>query len=138
MKSKSNGYDKYPLPCLLYDSECTMCTRFKQALERIPGADSITKVSIHNNEIYTYFPSLDPAQCNQEVHLIDEDENILSGAEVITYLAKKFPGVKKIAWLLETNVGKKSLDYFYKMVSKYRNSSLNKCPSCKDKNKKMY
>ena len=48
-------HKKHPLPVLLYDSECVLCNRFKQALEHVSGAEILTMVSIHEDEIYNEF-----------------------------------------------------------------------------------
>lgn len=121
----------FHLPLLLFDSECAMCTRFKMALERLPGSDQINMVSIHEKEIYEKFTFLDPKDCHDTVHLIDESEKLHKGPEVVEYLVTIIPGIKKISWLVQTDTGKKALEFFYDTVNKYRKSKLNRCPSCK-------
>ena len=97
----------------------------------MPGTEKITKVSIHEEGIFTFLKELNKEDCFREVHLIDERGNIIKGPDVITYLAKDFPGVSKIAWLLESQMGKTATKVFYNAVNKYRESLLNRCPKCK-------
>jgi len=123
---------KYWLPILVYDSECTMCLRFKQGIDRLEGNEKINKISIHDQEIYQAFPDLDPEKCKIAIHFIDQDRNIYMAGEAVTKLAHYLPGVAKFAWLAETGVGKKAVDYFYDMARKYRESLLNRCPKCKN------
>jgi glyoxylase-like metal-dependent hydrolase (beta-lactamase superfamily II) len=64
--------------------------------------------------------------------LIDENGKVHKGPEVIQYLAHFFPTISKLAWMLETDVGKKALDFFYQKVNDIRNSQINSCEKCKD------
>lgn len=118
------------LPVLFYDDQCTLCLRFKMALDRLPGTDSISKMSIHDDEVYRIFPNLKKDECEKVVHLIDEKNTVLKGPEVITYLLEKFPGVEKFAWLLESNMGQKAIQFFNKIVENYREELQNDCPGC--------
>ena len=122
---------KYSLPILVYDHKCTLCQRFGLSLDRLPGTDKITKVSIHDKEIFEQFPKLDKEQCDEQIHLIIEDGTILQGPEVLQSLIERFPGTSKFAWLLDNEMGKKAITYFYGMAQKYRESLLNRCDDCK-------
>ena len=125
----NNNILKTSLPILLYDSECSLCRRFKTALENISN-NEIQIISIHNEDIYKSFPSLNPVECNKEIHLIIDHENILKGKDTINYLIKLFPGVKKFSWLIESNMGKKTTDLFYNFINKRRAVLHNRCSNC--------
>lgn len=118
-------------PILLYDSECTLCNRFKLTLEKLDTDHRIEYITIHNNETYQKYPELDKEECNKVIHLIDEKGVIHKGPEVIEYLLKFFPSVSKFAWLLDNEMGKKAIDFFYQKVNDIRNSDFNKCNKCK-------
>ncbi len=124
-------HKKHPLPVLLYDSECVLCNRFKQALEHVSGAEILTMVSIHEDEIYNEFPFLSKEECHENLHIIDENGNIHIAGDAITYLTHKFPVVKNFAWLAETGMGKRAVDFFYQMANKYRQYSSKECEGCK-------
>ncbi|MFZ4712524.1 MAG: thiol-disulfide oxidoreductase DCC family protein [Bacteriovoracaceae bacterium] len=119
-------------PLLIYDSECTLCTRFKQTVERLDSAHKLNFSSIHQEEIYSQFPNLKKEDCHKIIHLIDENGKIHQGPEVIQYMAHIIPSISKFAWMLDTDVGKKALDFFYQKVNDIRNSQLNSCEKCKD------
>lgn len=123
--------DQYQ-PTLFYDPECTLCLRFKQALDRIPGTDRIQKLSIHEDETFKKFPQLNREECEKEIHLIDGQGNILKGDDVIKYLISQFPGVRKFSWLLESKMGQKALEYFNTVAKKSRESLRKRCPACKN------
>lgn len=118
------------LPLLVYDDQCSLCLRFKTALDRLPGTDVICKISVHDQRVYDLYPELNKEECLKEVHLIDQNHKILKGVEVITFLLEQFPGVEKFAWLLESNMGQKALGFFNKIIESYREELQKDCPSC--------
>ena len=122
------------LPLLVYDSECSLCLRFTQALQRLPGTAHINKISIHEENLYKNFPDLSKEECHKVVHLIIEDKTILAGAQVLEYLIERFPGVSKFAWLIESNMGRKTIDYFHKVANKCRQSLIKRCSTCNNDN----
>lgn len=126
--SKKNNYE---LPLLLYDDECSFCMRFKGALEKLDAQNMLHYVSIHEKEVYEEFPFLDIKECYDTIHLLAEDHKVYKGPEVIGQLLANFPGVKKFAWLLESEIGKKTLDLFYTSLNELRKSKLNTCSNCK-------
>lgn len=127
--------EKLPdLPLLIYDSECTLCVRFTQALKRLPGTSDINTVSIHEEKIYEEYPALKKEECHQVVHLILQDGKIIAGPEVLEYLVEQFPGVSKFSWLIESNMGKKTIDYFHKVANKCRQSLIKRCSTCNNSN----
>jgi len=119
-------------PILIYDQECTMCSRFKQALENLPGSKEINFIPLQDNEVFKQYSVLDPLACADSVHLLVDKDTILVGPEVVQHLIKIIPGISKISWLLEKEAGKKAVDFFYQSINKYRKSKWNPCPKCKD------
>lgn len=117
---------------LFYDSECSLCLRFKQALDRIPGTSNVQKVSIHEPNAFANHPKLSKEQCEKEVHLVDENGNVLVGDEVIEYLISKFPGVEKFSWLLESGMGQKAVEYFNTIAKLTRETLRKRCSTCKN------
>ena len=120
----------YKLPILIYDGECSLCCRFKDSLKNLHGTEGILAVSIYDEKIYEAFPDLDKEACEQVVHYITKDNVILSGAEAIEHLIKLFPLVNKFSWLIETDMGKKAVNYFHNMTNKYRQVLKRKCATC--------
>jgi predicted DCC family thiol-disulfide oxidoreductase YuxK len=124
--------DDFKAPLLIYDSECSLCVRFTEALRRLPGTSHINKMSIHEEKLYEYYPSLNKEECQKVVHLLLENGDILEGPKVIEYLIEQFPGVSKFSWLIESEVGQKTIDYFHKVANKARQSLIKRCPTCKN------
>ena len=123
---------KYHLPLVLYDPDCPLCLRFKQGLEFLDK--DLCFVSAREDLIYQEFPELSRQACLEKVHLITSERQIVVGAEVVDYLAQRLPGVSKLAWLLDTDKGKKVKDYFFQKVEELRelsqkqDSDCNQCP----------
>ena len=120
------------LPILIYDQECTMCNRFKQALENLPGSRDINFIPLQNEDIFKKYSILDPLKCADSVHLLVEENKVLVGPEVIEHLVKIIPGISKLSWLLDKEAGKKAVGLFYKSINEYRKSKWNPCKECKD------
>ena len=119
---------KYYLPLVLFDPECPLCLRFKQGLEFMDKG--LCFVSAREEYIYAEFPELSRQECLVRVHLITDEMKILVGPEVVDYLAARLPGVSKLAWLLDTDQGKKVKDYFYQKVEELREQSKKQDSDC--------
>lgn len=122
----------FKLPLLIYDSECILCIRFKQTLEKIDLNNLLHYASIHDEQVFIQFPQLKKEDCLKVIHFIDENQKITKGSEVIVSLMKHYPTVSRLTWMLETDVGKKALDFFYQKVNDIRNSLVEEpCNQCK-------
>lgn len=121
------------LPCLLFDPECPMCLRFKQAAERLEIEGGLHFYPINDPQIIEEFSFIRKEDMETEVHLIvtAKPPKILIGHEVIEYLAKHNPKFKKLAWLLDTKVGEKASQAFYQSLNKIRQSLQHHCHKCK-------
>ncbi|MBL7665117.1 MAG: DUF393 domain-containing protein [Bacteriovoracaceae bacterium] len=123
----------YQLPFILYDSECQLCVRFKQGLEMLDKNHQLHFYPLQDAKVFTQFPFLDPQKVEQKVHLVTTEQKVLEGGEVVEYLLKMIPGVEKFSWLLDNNVSKKTMGFFYDTVDFLRKNT-HSCNSCsKDK-----
>ena len=126
----------YQLPVLIYDEECSLCLRFMQALERLPGTEGITKIPLQDENLYAHFTDITMDDCFEEIHLITEEGKILRGNQVPEALINKFPAVKKFSWLIESQMGQKAIDYFHHVASNYRKRLKKDCPGCNKKHRR--
>ena len=118
---------------LLYDSECTLCVRFKKALEYLDSESQLDFKSIYDSSVYMSYPELDEERCKEIIHLIDCEGRVYRGGEVMTFLLNIFPGVSKFAWLLDSESGKKASNAFYKKINDIRNMKKRNCYTCGNK-----
>lgn len=126
------------LPILLYDGDCPLCVRFKQGLERLDVENRVTYWPIQNAEVFQRFSQLDRGACQQKVHYLREDGTVLSGGAVVTELLHHFPGISKLGWLLDSEIGRKTVDYFYDQVEQLRSRMKEKenCGTCPNSEKR--
>lgn len=119
---------KYHLPLVLYDPECPLCLRFKQGLEFLDK--NLCFISAREDDVFIEFPELSRQECLDKIHMITLERRILVGPEVVDYLVQSLPGVSKLAWLLNSDQGKKVKDYFYQKVEELRELSQKKDSDC--------
>ena len=103
---------KNNLPLIIYDEDCPLCLRFKQAIQSIDLSKPINFVSLNTDSLYLDFPELNKNDCTNKVHMILEDRTILVGPQVVEHLLLLNPIVSKFSWLIESDSGKKALDLF--------------------------
>jgi predicted DCC family thiol-disulfide oxidoreductase YuxK len=115
---------------ILYDENCSLCKRFKEALERIPGTEKISMVSVHDENIYATFPQLDINECLKEIHFLDSNLNIYKGKDAVTQIIKRFPLAEKFSWLIESDMGQKAISYFNDIAKSYREHLIKDCKNC--------
>jgi predicted DCC family thiol-disulfide oxidoreductase YuxK len=125
--------EKLKTPLILFDPDCALCVRFKQAMEHMSFDCDISFTPYENPYLLERFPTLKNFQLSKEVHLVVDDsaQTVLVGEQVIEFLVKHNPKARKLAWLLESNVGEKASHYFYKSVNKLRESLQHHCSNCR-------
>lgn len=119
---------KYQLPLILFDPECPLCLRFKQGLEYLDR--NLTFVSAREEEIYLLYPELNRQACLEKVHMLTTERKVMAGSEVVDELMHTLPGVKKFAWLLDNDQGKKVKEFFYQKVEELRELTAQKEAGC--------
>lgn len=115
---------------LFYDSECSLCTRFKQALEKFDEDKLIHFRSIHDPKTFEEYPKLNKEECKEVVHLVDEFGKIYKGGEAMIFLVSIFPGLKKFLWLIDSKSGKAASNFFYSRLNDMRLMQKRKCFRC--------
>lgn len=119
---------------VFYDSECTLCTRFKQAIGLIDRENVVEFKSIHDESVYRDHPELTFEACEEEVHMISNG-TIFKGGAVIEELVKVLPGVKKFAWLMDKDSSRSAMDLFYGQINDMRKMQKKKCFRCGSRRK---
>jgi predicted DCC family thiol-disulfide oxidoreductase YuxK len=115
---------------ILYDENCSLCKRFKEALERIPGTEKIKMISVHDEYIFNSFPQLDKNECLKEIHFLDSNLNVFKGKDAVTQIIKRFPLAETFSWLVESKMGQKAINYFNEVAKSYREHLIKDCKNC--------
>lgn len=132
---ETNSFKK---PFFVYDSKCPLCVRFMQSVQRLEKDFELHYYDLHDEEIYKKFSFLNFDSCSEQLHLVDEDEQVLKGSEAILWLSSRLPLVKKFSWLIESEKGQKAVDLFYTVANKYRETLAKRCPECTKSGKKRH
>lgn len=114
---------------LLFDSECSLCVRFTQALKLVDKNNQIELREIQDLNIYTEYENLTFEDCSETIHLITKENKVLKGSEVIQHLIEEIPSVQKFSWLIEPESAQKALDVFYNKVNEVR-KTIKKSKGC--------
>ena len=104
--------------------------RFKQSFERLQTKTSLHFIPLTDESIYQDYSFLNQEETQKTLHLVDENLNLLRGAEAIEYLLKNHPHSGPFLWLIESESGKKAVDYFYKKANSLREAIKAHCPGC--------
>jgi predicted DCC family thiol-disulfide oxidoreductase YuxK len=121
------------LPLLVYDDQCPLCVRFKETLGRLAGFESLNFWPLSNAHIFEIYPQLSPDACLEELHYLDGNGAIFAGTKAIEQLMRQNSMVEKFAWLVESGMGQKALDFFYSKSKELRQSLIKECQGCKKK-----
>jgi predicted DCC family thiol-disulfide oxidoreductase YuxK len=123
---------EFKLPLLVYDDQCPMCVRFKQGLERWEALSHITYIPLSDSGVFEIYPQINQEECKAKVHYIKEDGSVVAGGEVITEIIKIYPAASKLSWLLDSEVGKATADFFYDHLDKVRQKLKELDTDCSD------
>lgn len=124
------GAEEKQKPILIFDQECQLCVRFKQGLDYLDKQELVRKVPLQEEWLYQTYPQLSKDECEATIHLLDESGNVHKGPEVVEFLVKFYPGIKKFAWLVESERGKKTVEFFYDKVNELREKVKKNCKNC--------
>jgi predicted DCC family thiol-disulfide oxidoreductase YuxK len=121
---------------LIYDGECTLCLRFQHIVQRLDQDRQIAYYSLHEQDLYRLFPQLSLEQCQENVHVIDQEGRVYVGSETMAQLCQVFPSLKSFAWMLESKAGAKASELFYQSLKNLAKLTAPSCEQCPDHAKK--
>jgi len=124
--------NKFKLPLIIFNPNCPFCFRFKGAIERLDILNLINFASVDDEDLYQRFSQINKADCLEQIHLINKDEKIFVGQDVISALASNISGIEHLAWLLDTSGGQKAVSFFYDKINEYKKNynEKNGCERC--------
>ena len=88
--------------CVYYDGACPKCIKDRQTYEKLAGktGENVCWVDITGQEQKLREIGIDPAKALTELHVKDENEQILSELDAYFLLMKKVPVLRPVAWLI--------------------------------------
>lgn len=121
-------------PIIIYDQDCSLCVRFKQGLIHFSHLTEENFLPLQEDTIYEKFLSinvtLEKDECQKEVHMVDENNQVFRGSQVVEKLIPIVPAVTKLAWLLDEGSVKKASELFYTSVNLLKKKIIPGCRSC--------
>ena len=88
--------------CVYYDGACPQCIRDRKTYEKLAGkaGDNVCWIDITGQEQSLRKIGIDPYKALTELHIIDEQEQILSELDAYILLMSKVPILRPISWLI--------------------------------------
>ncbi len=88
--------------CVYYDGVCPQCIRDRTSYEKLAGkaGDKVCWVDITGQEQKFVELGIDPKKALTELHVKDENEQILSELDAYILLMSIVPVLRPIAWLI--------------------------------------
>lgn len=85
-----------------YDAACPTCERDRSNYQRLAGraGENICWVDITGRDEELRAVGIDPDRALKELHLIDQQHNILSEIDAYRLLMSKAPALKPVAWFI--------------------------------------
>lgn len=118
-----------------YDSQCTLCLRYHQAVELI-ASGKIEWLDI-NDPMTVYPPGSTLEDLLSELHVLREDGTLVRGGDAIKEIITVIPGAGRFSWLIESDSAKRTLNSFYETSERLRQRLLKSCSSCHNKRRNV-
>ena len=85
---------------LLYDEHCSLCVRFKEAVQRRDRQGRIEPVGFEDPRIPRLVPGIPQERLRSSFHLVLPEGRLLSGHRALPELLSLLPGGSLPAWFL--------------------------------------
>ncbi len=95
------GERKYGKVTVYYDGACPSCVRDRCHYEKLAGEDSgVDWFDITGRDDELRALGIDPKRALTELHIVDEDHNVLAEIDAYRVLMNRVPRFKPLAWLI--------------------------------------
>ena len=98
-----------------YDGACPKCIRDRENYERLAGkaGENVSWFDITGKDNELRSLGIDPHKALTELHIKDEDENILSELDAYMVLMQRVPLLRPLAWVINLPVIRPFLSRMY-------------------------
>ena len=84
---------------VVYDGGCGICGKAKTLLEKLDWFNAFKIRPLHEDNLYTEFPDLNKAECEEEIKLILNNGTILGGADAVIRICFYLPLLFWWGWI---------------------------------------
>jgi predicted DCC family thiol-disulfide oxidoreductase YuxK len=101
--------------CVYYDGSCPKCIKDRQTYEKFAGktGENVVWLDITGQEQKLREIGIDPAKALTELHVKDENEQIVSELDAYILLMSKVPVLRPVAWLIGLPLIRPLLAFIY-------------------------
>lgn len=114
-----------------YDSNCVLCSRYKQAISFI-AKNKIVWLDV-NDEKIELPANYARSELLEILHVFTDDGNVHVGPDAFKAIIAAIPGAERFSWLMQQDSAKRALDVFYETSERLRRRLMKSCPSCQNK-----
>ncbi len=82
-------FEKMKQTLVFYDGSCRMCVGVSGWLSRIDGKKQFRLEPFQNTELLARYPQIHAADCEKEIHILTENEQVLKGADAVMEIWRK-------------------------------------------------
>ncbi len=115
---------------IFYDENCLVCTKIKKVMTMMDFDNQFEFKSLHDNSIYTKYPTLNYWDCRKTIHLIDERGVIFTSENAVVEIIRRLRLLNKSVTIFESTLGKLMLRSLYGLLNNYRHKLQSDCASC--------
>ena len=108
--------NKKKMTTVYYDGACPQCVRDRSNYERLSGeaGKNIIWFDITDQDEHLRELGIDPQKALLELHVQDEDQQILSEIDAYILLLRKVPLLRPLAWLIGLPIIRPALSKIYR------------------------
>lgn len=112
---------------LFYDSECSICVRLKSAVSRLDREGIVELIDLHNKDVCSRFPDLDPVRALTELTAVDHRGEFFCGGAVLQRLGNLLPGIRHLNWVYQLPGMISGVSMTYRILNRQRRRLCLKC-----------
>ena len=117
---------------LLYDDDCSMCTRFRDIIAVLDIHRNFVFMSIDRAEQIGQLDALPDAVRHRSFHILLPEKRVESGAEALPTLISLLPSGRLVSKVITTTpFGRPMLGFLYSVVARRHEAGLCKLPAVK-------
>lgn len=116
---------------MVYDGDCSMCTRFAAMIGRWDRAQAIEIVPSSDPGLPKRFPWIKPSQYAEAMQLVGENKRTWSGAAAVEQIFEVLPRGDLFKWVFRLPYADRLSDRFYAWIARNRHhlGCGDHCPS---------
>jgi len=125
--------DSLPGYVLVYDADCSMCTRFRNTVEFLDNHRNLSFASIDNAEQAGLLDSLPDVLRHSSFHLVLPSNEVESGAKALPTLIRLLPAGRHVLRLIVSfPKGRELLGFLYSILARRHEAGLCKLSNASD------